>query len=62
MIQLKDYAKLITTASRYATAAKTSDPYQYAREISKAGYCNGSELYSSKIIANIELVKKKSLK
>lgn len=56
---LRDYAKLITTASRYATAAKTDDPYQYAREIAKAGYATDPN-YANKIIANIEIVKKNS--
>lgn len=57
---LRDYARLITTAKRYAVAAKTSDPHQYAREIAKAGYATDPN-YASKIIANIEIVKKKSL-
>lgn len=55
---LRDYAKLITTASRYATAAKTTDPYQYAREIARAGYATDPN-YANKIISNIEVVKKK---
>ncbi|VBB45239.1 Muramidase (Flagellum-specific) (fragment) [uncultured Paludibacter sp.] len=57
---LRHYAGRIISLSRYATAAKTTDPYQYARELQKAGYATDPN-YADKIIKNIDIVKKKSL-
>lgn len=57
---LTDYAKLITGNKRYAEALKyTHDPVKYITEIRKAGYATDPN-YVSKIVANMEIVKKKS--
>jgi len=45
---LEDYAKLLTGASRYAGAFKTSNPYDFIAEVRKAGYATDPS-YTTKV-------------
>jgi len=55
----EDYARLITSNSRYKAALQyTADPEQYIREVAKAGYATDPN-YAANIIAVINSIKKK---
>lgn len=52
-----DYGRILSTNKRYKKAFSTSNPYDFAKEVSKAGYATSEKYYES-LVNIINIIKK----